>query len=187
MRTIAWLIPMGVVVTVGCSAAVRDRLAHFFFEIPDARSPAPAFDSSDDVAVGAAPDRPRLVLPPEKYKSVHPPVVMRQCDACHRTDRRMTVPDDTRTTCGQCHEDYFGDEVGHAPVSIGECLTCHKPHRSEFEHLLTMGVGDLCIECHDEAEDLSEDAHSRDGVEHCTTCHDPHFGAPPFIKTGVPD
>ena len=38
------------------------------------------------------------------------------------------------------------------------------------------------MKCHDEPEDLTEEAHGVPGVENCTSCHDPHFGSAPFLK-----
>ena len=86
-------------------------------------------------------------------------------------------------SCRTCHARYFGPEVGHAPVALGQCVECHDMHRSERPHLLRLPTFELCMECHDEPEDLSPDAHSREDVEKCTACHDSHFGTGSLLKT----
>ena len=94
----------------------------------------------------------------------------------------MAVFDDAADSCGACHTRFFSDEVAHSPVEEGECAGCHVAHRSEREFLLKAPVLDLCIECHDEPEDLSEPAHAVEGVEECSACHDAHFGEEMLLK-----
>ncbi|MFQ5495703.1 MAG: cytochrome c3 family protein, partial [Phycisphaerae bacterium] len=96
--------------------------------------------------------------------------------------RRMLPRENLLDACRGCHSDYFSDRVRHAPVEQGQCTECHNMHRSTQHALLTMPVGDLCIECHDEPEDLSEPAHTVQGVANCTGCHDPHFGGEMLMK-----
>jgi len=168
-------------VVAGCSLATRERLKHFFFEVPDesqARAedeqsaPAPHLDEPD-----AAP-----VLAESKYRSVHPPYAQRACALCHDATRMMQPQAVFLDTCQDCHERYFGPDVVHPPVAEKQCAMCHDPHRSEYSALLRQPVLDTCVDCHDEPEDLSADAHGGDGVENCTACHDPHFGTAKLLK-----
>lgn len=152
---------------------------HFFFEIPESSGAS----ESTSMVVGVRSEVPKLVLPPSKFASHHPPYVRRECKNCHDADSRMQVRDDFLDQCRGCHERYFSDEVGHSPVAEGECITCHNPHRSVERSLLNMPVFDTCVDCHDEPEDLSESAHAGDNVENCIACHDPHFGIAPFLKS----
>jgi predicted CXXCH cytochrome family protein len=101
----------------------------------------------------------------------------------------MQVREDMLDSCRECHPRYFSDAVRHDPVSSGDCDTCHQPHRSELLHLLRQPVYNTCVDCHDEPEDLSEEAHGGDilesgAVKNCTVCHDPHFGAEKLLRPG---
>ncbi len=90
---------------------------------------------------------------------------------------------DLLDSCRTCHERFFSEEVGHPPVAQGQCTECHNMHQTDQPFLLTMPTFDLCIECHDEPEDLSEPAHTVSEVERCTACHDPHFGSGMLLRS----
>ena len=172
---------LGAAFVVGCSQAALDKAKRFFFEIPD-ESPA---GTTAEPAV-AAEEQPELVLSGPQYASVHRPVVERRCSSCHDTAGLMKVRENLSEACRGCHTRFFGDEVEHGPVADGECRGCHTLHRSKHPHLLTAPAGETCLECHDSADELSEEAHGDPGAEHCTRCHDPHFGESPFLKTDRP-
>lgn len=185
MRQVDHLIAVTVVVTavvVGCSQARRERLAAFFFEIP----PEEPTSAVGDVPGGAStPDvTPALELPPSRFVSRHPPYVARECRKCHDTGSRMVIRAEFLDTCKECHPRFYSAEVGHPPVMQGECIVCHDMHRTEHLKLLKLAMFDTCVDCHDEPEDLSEEAHSAEGVEDCTHCHDPHFGTGHLLKPG---
>jgi len=163
---------------LGCSSAARDRLARFFFEVPP---PAQA-DSTESASATVASEPPRVVLPGSPFRSVHSPYQSRSCLECHDAATRMQVRQDLLEACSDCHTDYFSPRVGHMPVSQGECLTCHDPHRSVQPSLLRASMPAVCVDCHDAPEDLSAPAHSAKGVEQCTRCHDAHFGTGKLLK-----
>ena len=170
--TLCWLI------SLGCSPSARNSLKQWFFDIPEE-------GQVEKVAAGPAPSIPQpapLTYPRPKYVSRHPPFLLRKCSDCHDSARQMQIREDILDSCSTCHDRYFSEEVGHAPVRNGECTECHDMHRSVETRLLIMPVFDICIECHDEPEDLSEPAHTVAQVERCTACHDPHFGTGTLLK-----
>jgi predicted CXXCH cytochrome family protein len=180
MRKLVWTIPIALIVALGCSQAAHDRFMHWFFEIPEGTASQEVTAKSTSLTYKP----PALALAEPKYKSVHAPVVKRACTSCHDVSARMQVREDLMDSCRGCHARYFGPDVGHSPVSDEECTGCHELHRSEHLHLLKQPTLDLCVECHDEPEDLSEEAHSGEGVENCTACHDAHFGTGVLLKPG---
>ncbi len=99
----------------------------------------------------------------------------------------MQVLEELVDACTECHPRFFTPEVGHAPAAAGECVECHEMHRSEYPALLKMPVVELCIECHEEAEDLSQPAHAGDQANRCTVCHDPHFGEGMLLRSQPAD
>lgn len=179
MRTVLVGTSLMVFGALACSQAARTRFEHWFFEVPQgAQAPASETASSEVTP----PPPPVLTVPPlSPLLYFHPPYVERACDACHDISNQMTVME-TQQSCAECHPRYFSEEVGHGPVSQGACDECHEPHRSEWPGLLRTPVLDTCVECHDEPEDLSEEAHGSDGVEKCTACHDPHFGSGMLLR-----
>jgi predicted CXXCH cytochrome family protein len=178
-RQLGLAILLAAAVSVGCSSAARERLKAWFFEIPPDIQPQALADNSADTAS----ELPALPLPESKYVSLHPPYVTRDCQSCHDSAQRMAVRTDLADSCRVCHARYFGPEVGHAPVSQGQCGECHDMHRSPHSALLKRPMLLTCVECHDEPADLSEAAHSGPKVDQCTSCHDPHFGSGMLLRT----
>lgn len=172
---------LSVVISVGCSSAARERLRAFFFEIP----PEPPAQVVAEKPADSLSEPPALSLPESNYVSLHPPYVARQCQSCHDIAQRMQVRKDLADACRNCHVRYFEPEVGHAPVSQGQCVECHEMHRSAQPHLLKRPLLQTCLECHDEPADLSEAAHTGPTVEQCTSCHDPHFGSGALLRSDL--
>ena len=178
MRNSVCAILLCLLITIGCSQGARERLKHWFFEVPEETKTQVIAHEPALQENGV----PRLVVAESKYKSLHPPYVDRQCGSCHDAVNRMRARADLIDSCRSCHARYFGDEVGHFPVAQSECAACHDMHRSEHPALLKMSIYETCIECHDEAEDLSEEAHGGKGAENCIACHDAHFGTGKLLK-----
>lgn len=75
------------------------------------------------------------------------------CGSCHDPHNsreamlRISVrPNDVCTTCHQAQEGPFIFE--HPPV-VEDCRTCHLPHGSVADNLLTANEPTLCLQCHD--------------------------------------
>jgi len=146
-----------------------------------------------------------------KAAHVHAPVAD-GCEGCHEA-LGTAHPDSTRADfrlleqdgalCGQCHEAFPGKMTRHAPVSEGQCLTCHDPHASARPKLLRLALNDLCFECHDRG---AFKVHAVVGVDiggshplsgptdparkgerfTCVSCHDPHAtDSPSLWRFGV--
>jgi predicted CXXCH cytochrome family protein len=182
LRNVLFSLAIGLIV-VGCSTATSERLKHFFFEIPagEVRTVGAEGQSHPD---GTPADRPRAPAAPTRFASIHEPFRSRDCIACHDDTKQMQLFGDFETTCKDCHDRYFSDEVGHAPV-FGDCMECHDPHRSSFPSLLKRSIPDTCAECHGKPDELSQPAHAGNDAGNCTKCHDAHFGDPPLLKPGV--
>ena len=184
MRRIVCIAILCAVAIVGCSDIARYRLKHWFFDIPEDQ---PVASQAGEPPESTPPPAPaEFVRAESRYRSLHPPYVNRECRSCHDATQRMLPRADFLDRCRDCHDRYFGERVGHFPVSDGQCITCHDMHRSTQAGLLKMPMLEMCVECHDEPEDLSEEAHNEgQGVDDCTRCHDPHFGELPLLKKGV--
>lgn len=188
LRRRAYLAVVLLCAVFGCSQAARDRVTHFFFEIPGENGPSTDAGAREPLSGSSSPDFTTTVTFSDRenvFASRHRPVVERQCRSCHDADDRMQVNTDLMmASCKECHTRFFGKDVGHPPVADGDCMSCHTPHRSEQPSLLILPVFETCLECHDEPEDLSEPAHSGAGAEACVKCHDPHFGQGMLLKSG---
>ncbi len=176
------MIPIvGVALFVGCSPGAKERLKHFFFEVPE----KPAAAEAEAEKKTPAEELPEAADLEQQYASIHPPYAQHDCKACHNPDSQMQVREDLSSWCGACHPRYFSDEVEHPPVAAGDCLMCHRPHRSEYKFLLANKVESLCADCHGGPEDLSQDAHSGPDAADCTKCHEVHFGSGPMLRPGI--
>ncbi len=184
-RLVTGTVIAAVCLLAACSSDTRVRLTHWFFDVPEAAVAAPASATADKAAPSYQPRG--LILPQSIYASAHPPYLEHDCKACHDANQQMHPREDFMDACRNCHLRYFSDEVGHYPVENGQWRDCHEMHRAKEPGLLTQPTFDTCIECHDEPEDLSEEAHGVDNVgvdnvEDCTACHDPHFGTGKLLR-----
>jgi len=84
--------------------------------------------------------------------------------------------------CYECHADYTTSEsYVHGPVAVGQCLLCHNPHKSQFEHLLNESQPKLCYMCHNVNVINSIPAHLTEQKFTCTDCHDSHTSSVKYL------
>lgn len=81
-------------------------------------------------------------------------------------------------TCFACHRKAEkGLRAGflHPPFEKGNCLSCHKPHVSEFELLMKASATDMCIVCHRIGDDAAKPYQHPPFIKRqCASCHSGH-------------
>jgi len=81
------------------------------------------------------------------------------CADCHDHHKGMEAAgwEGLNDTCLKCHSHMAGPFVfEHGGVEGEECLSCHRPHGSQHEKMLTQSGNGLCLQCHYEAAFSSE-------------------------------
>jgi len=129
----------------------------------------------------SAAELPCLQCHPSKKagKIVHSAVEM-GCSTCHGEPHRQEKPEldltaDVPDLCFQCHDAAaFQKKSVHSAVAAGMCTSCHNPHSSDRENLLTDTQPGLCYGCHDKGMFTKSVQHSPVAEGKCTFCHDPH-------------
>ncbi|HWR96802.1 MAG TPA: cytochrome c3 family protein, partial [Candidatus Methanoperedens sp.] len=145
-------------------------------------------------------------------RSVHPPFADDDCQACHLDhgdEGRLVLSADGNALCDSCHDTQERAFLrAHRDVRgpKARCISCHDPHRSAEEQLLTPNrhrplafgrcdpchrydgrltkpVGELCLGCHGGEEFTRRIAHAPVRRGECLSCHDPHASREPFLLT----
>lgn len=116
-----------------------------------------------------------------QYEFLHGPAAVVACDTCHEYDdpavHTFKYKREGREMCDFCHIDKVGTQglVAHEPIVEGDCLACHDPHGAKVRKLLKAdGVGELCMECHEEVGQEDLHAHEPFGKGECLSCHAAH-------------
>jgi DmsE family decaheme c-type cytochrome len=80
--------------------------------------------------------------------------------------------------CLACHDDFaekLKKKFVHTAVKSGECASCHDPHVSAHDKLLSGTVQETCDACHDSVVPANAKSVHKVVVEgQCQKCHDPH-------------
>ena len=169
-------VAMGAAVqSLGCATPEqRHRVLTFFFDgvpplYPEEPEPMP------DEGVNGRDPQLAQVRPAASDISVHGPVAMRECDACHASEYSNVLIAEKEDLCWACHDqEDFGGEVVHGPVAAGFCDGCHDPHRSDHRSLLVRAPADICEYCHNTLNFESLPDHRVEQGDDCQSCHDPH-------------
>jgi len=144
------------------------------------------------VETGAAAEHPTLVDPEKTtcetchddvvaVRVPHPPAVD-DCLSCHvfeagEGDMSVALVESGSALCLACHDGLAAAASGeiavpHAPV-VDDCGTCHGPHGTDFDAMLTVEAEQICAECHDaDATDAAHPIPVRRAD--CRTCHEVH-------------
>lgn len=109
-------------------------------------------------------------------------LVQQNCTTCHDPHgsghSMLLKHDGGAAMCQSCHsKDVPLAGFVHSPIEQQGCLDCHNGHRSEYVSLLSRPYADVCIQCHEEIQEIVEDSpyvHSPAGLLQCVACHSPH-------------
>jgi DmsE family decaheme c-type cytochrome len=117
---------------------------------------------------------------PSHHAVVEKKIFCTDCHDAHGTPtekllRKATVKD----TCVQCHSDKEGPFVFEHADNTDDCRTCHSPHGSVNNNLLTVQVPFLCLQCHAGHRTGSTDPKELKGAFYtrCTDCHSQIHGS----------
>ena len=85
---------------------------------------------------------------------------------------------DTKALCASCHPkaaSFTLKKNVHQPVRLGLCTSCHNPHASSHDALLSGDPSAICYSCHDRRRGFTGAVvHKPAGEGKCLDCHDPH-------------
>jgi predicted CXXCH cytochrome family protein len=121
------------------------------------------------------------------YKSVHGPVNVNACDACHKlTDAAAHKYEMTRPKadmCTFCHKlDTKDMAVVHQPVKTGDCAGCHNPHGGTTVKILRgETLKATCDRCHKDVVAGKKFMHGPVAAGACDACHKSHASNNPKL------
>lgn len=105
------------------------------------------------------------------------------CTDCHSamhaySEKGSLAKPTVMQTCGSCHKQKVASfaKFSHMPVPEGkiECSSCHNPHGSANDKLLThTSTNETCYGCHAEKRGPFLYEHAP-VTENCANCHEPH-------------
>ena len=129
---------------------------------------------------------------------VHGPFGAAACNLCHLDPGKRSVGVPTSrsrpsagqqlaypldTLCAGCHSEKAPAEVAasglwqHGPVASGWCTSCHNPHKTRRQYMLTQDTNvAMCGQCHTPGALQYTSQHASNPEADCTGCHNPHAG-----------
>lgn len=125
----------------------------------------------------------------KQYKTLHGPVNVNACDACHKeVDASRHTYELARTgkeLCGICHQLALKEPHLHKPVVDGQCVQCHRPHGGSDRYLLKAETpNDLCKQCHEDVVGAKKVVHGPVAAGACSACHAAHASKFPKLLSG---
>jgi predicted CXXCH cytochrome family protein len=174
------LVFLGIFV-LSCDEAESHNVLTFFFE----GVPPLGQDQLTEELVGSGSTQLSQTRPKQIW-FVHQP--RKDCTLCHDKSRQRVFSSKTYLIkpvpelCYECHADYTTSaSYVHGPVSVGQCLLCHNPHRSRIEHLLKEPQPQLCYLCHNIDAVKLIPAHLVKEQFICTDCHNAHTSSIKYL------
>ena len=179
----------------GCSHQV---LSFFFTGVPE-----PGAEQTETVAAASieAPKRTPGVLKIEDF--LHGPFGAAACKLCHLdpATRNLSAPTvrstpavgqqlayPWETLCTGCHSEKAAVAVAssglwqHGPVANGWCTSCHNPHKTRRQYMLTQDSNvAMCGQCHTPEALQYTSQHASNPEADCMGCHNPHAGRSHFL------
>ncbi|MHC4726808.1 MAG: cytochrome c3 family protein, partial [Planctomycetota bacterium] len=174
------LVFLGIFV-LSCDEVESHNVLTFFFE----GVPPLGQDQLTEELVGSGSTQLSQTRPKQIW-FVHQP--RKDCTLCHDKSRQRVFSPKTYLIkpvpelCYECHADYTTSaSYVHGPVSVGQCLLCHNPHRSRIEHLLKEPQPQLCYLCHNIDAVKLIPAHLVKEQFICTDCHNAHTSSIKYL------
>jgi predicted CXXCH cytochrome family protein len=170
---------------VSSNEVERHKVLTFFFD----GVPPLGGEEFDEGPIDA--NFPQARRRPETVWYIHEPAkTKKDCVRCHGNRLQMGFSREVQMTakvpglCYECHESLIPTAMEgwvHGPVSVGVCLFCHDPHRTQHQHLLKRPIPDLCFWCHEKkAIELIPD-HSQEIYSKCNYCREGHVSPARFL------
>ncbi len=160
---------------ISCADCHADQI-HFQVEA----KPALAFRNESEFCLQCHTDQVTDFRLPFRHRVLEDQIM---CNDCH--DPHSGFATDTwnglNETCLGCHTEMAGPFVfEHDGVQSEDCTTCHRPHGSTHDKMLTTDGNTLCLQCHYESSFNPDESWALAGVGHsglvqnegrCFDCH----------------
>lgn len=109
------------------------------------------------------------------------------CTDCHdahaTTNEKMLKKQTIKETCGLCHADKEGPFLFGHGETMEDCRTCHSPHGSPFNNLLTLQEPFICLQCH-AGHDATTSSNRDRFYTRCSDCHSQIHGTDAASASG---
>jgi len=161
-----------------CSTTQNYKTLSFFFDGVPSPGKELTSEKLDSIISSDSTALSQKIVPEQKpLINYHSPYQEKDCASCHDQGTMGKFTNPQPELCYQCHDDFKNTyKVLHGPVAGGQCTTCHSPHQSKNEKLLTRTGQSLCLYCHESDQIMAIEDHKEIQDASCTDCHNPHGG-----------